>query len=58
MIVLNLVRSVVAVLNLVGTHRFRQTARSGRCPIRKNRTITLQKNYPQELKTLSLNKMY
>jgi hypothetical protein len=29
------------------THRIHQTARSGRCPIRKNRTKTLQTNYPQ-----------
>ena len=42
------------VLNLVftrgsstdGTRRMHQTARSGPCPIRKNRTITLQKNDP------------
>ena len=34
-----------------GTHRIHQIARSGHCPIRKNRTITWQKKYTQDLKT-------
>jgi hypothetical protein len=35
--------STTTKFSITSTHRFRQTARSGRCPIRKNRTITLQK---------------